>query len=533
MGAVSIVSLLTGLFVAVIRHDIAGMYAGTAPLQANFVQLQGGFERLSGNFGRLVTARPGEVIAAEQDASDALVRIESSTGKIHQEALREIKKRLRETTATGAPGNKNATIARLTALTETTSEVDARARSLQAQLLRLSRSASPVEAAKTQDEMKSGLGDTAQALDRLRLELAPLKRPDDMQQLQDCTRLLDQLQQRLAGESGMGASVQTGLQQKAQAEAALQDSLVSMKAVARDGSVRARKVEAAQTTTVQRIETLSAVAFGVMFTLGAAGLGLTWWLGNRLRRSILVSEARMSAAVATLRKLVRRVTSSTEALRGTSSNLTDSSQAVAQNLESLMGGSERMQISIEAIGKNVGQVVQAGVSATQLTEGAAEAVARLRETSQRIREVTGRIKSISFQTNLLALNATIEAAHAGEAGLGFAVVAGEVKNLANTSAQFTDEIELCAADMHGEVARLTESMTEVQAIISQIRSMQEAVSTSIREYSSTAKDVTSRVTEIAGNCRGSRHKPGVLDIAGQLAALARELDETCRQSVGK
>jgi methyl-accepting chemotaxis protein len=123
----------------------------------------------------------------------------------------------------------------------------------------------------------------------------------------------------------------------------------------------------------------------------------------------------------------------------------------------------------------------------------------LSKASEKIGEIINLINEIATQTNLLSLNASIEAARAGETGRGFAIVASEVKNLADQTSIATKEI----SSQVKSVQNLTlKAVGDIEEIFSSIKTLSEislVISSAVEEQSLVTKEMAINMTMAAEN----------------------------------
>lgn len=229
--------------------------------------------------------------------------------------------------------------------------------------------------------------------------------------------------------------------------------------------------------------------------------------------------------------IVQAVSSSSTEMQSTSESMSqmaqDSSRKAAQvasaseqataNVHAVASSADELSASVSEINRQVGQSTEIATRANGEAEHTNATVQSLANSAQKIGEVVNLISDIAEQTNLLALNATIEAARAGEAGKGFAVVAAEVKNLANQTAQATEEIAAQINEMQSVTDDAVSAIAGIGGTIKEIKGIAETIASAVSQQGSATQDIAENTQQAAA---------GTEEVSNTISEVTKSASET-------
>lgn len=239
----------------------------------------------------------------------------------------------------------------------------------------------------------------------------------------------------------------------------------------------------------------------------------------------------LTLASGEMRSNAEGMVTTAERSTGEASLATSATGEASASVQALASATEELSASVNEISRQLEHAQEISQQAVSATNDTGTTVQSLADMAQKIGHVVELISDIAEQTNLLALNATIEAARAGEAGKGFAVVASEVKSLANQTAKATEDISAQITGMQGVTDDTVKSIGRIQEIIAQIGKTTTSIASAVDQQGSATQEIarnaqnaaksTQEVSKTVGSLEASSTETGAS--AGQVLKSSNTL----------
>ncbi|MFN4340571.1 MAG: methyl-accepting chemotaxis protein [Azonexus sp.] len=241
--------------------------------------------------------------------------------------------------------------------------------------------------------------------------------------------------------------------------------------------------------------------------------------------NILVDNAQhIATASDEVAKAAEHQSDATSAMAAAIEELTVSSNHISDSARETSADSRQaMQLSTQGT-ERVSQAAQAIQQVSTTVSSVADRIRTLESRAEQISSIANVIKDIAGQTNLLALNAAIEAARAGEQGRGFAVVADEVRKLAERTSSATTEIEQMIVAIQADTGGAVEAMNAALPEVEQGVQLAESATESLRAIEAGAHRTLERVGEVADATQ--EQSAASTSIAQRVEQIANMVEET-------
>jgi methyl-accepting chemotaxis protein len=248
---------------------------------------------------------------------------------------------------------------------------------------------------------------------------------------------------------------------------------------------------------------------------------------NRMVDSVAASLTEVKAASQSVDMGSAELANSADTLASRTEQTAASLEQTAAALHEMTSTVKESSDRAQEAGTMVTKAKQDAASSASVMRDAIGAMDRIQESSVKIGQIIAVIDEIAFQTNLLALNAGVEAARAGEAGAGFAVVAQEVRELAQRSAEAAKEISGLISESGREVetgAKLVNQTGDaLMSIETQVNDITERIETIISGYREQSTGLDEINTAVVSMDQATQ----------QNAAMVEETNAACQELRGQ